>query len=526
MINDSILSLDKNLIPFIIPFFKDQVYFLILDQRQSQYCLYQVFRRKWAVSYLLSKGCQYNDLSKLTAQLMYLKNEYPELCLLSLNDDGKTHSDLLNTISTFQQSEEIYFTHNQWTDYKNTPLKPLTPDRFIRPSRLVFEGKKTWVHDALYFPLQKPMLLQLPGVESLCYFRLSLESKYQDLLPASKWFYLGNYSGQEIQLSFGIVPTPQGKDEWRVVVFSQDKQDEIYPEDIEPPGYSWLSENKHLGLIFDRTCIDDDKWEQAVAYLQGSKSSKSVHPRASQTIQQLPVRQNYSDLNASIRQGVYQSLEHYFEKEQSFKISLAWFADSANPRLVERKDLQPTSAAGAGPDIEVRKIRATVENCSFHIGLDLWDPIELALDELLKKDQIMPVIIIGNSPPTPSDLNDPLVRDILDASHTSIRMAHQEKSFEKMVKNMYQRGIPCFYLFLQDHQNQYQDYNYWFEFSQSIQLKVRLLLEKMVDIKIASAETKDIHLKLNEILEYLRTPLLSAIYIPETKDSAWKVVNG
>lgn len=188
-----------------------------------------------------------------------------------------------------------------------------------------------------------------------------------------------------------------------------------------------------LGLVFDCTCPDQDHWDQAYQLALDPLS----YPE-----------ETYRLFNASLRQGLVDALAALPDADR-LDVPFAWFGDAYGHGLndpdEDRHGGDAPPAAGFLGDCPASHLGPRVATCGYMPGLDLWDPLELALGRVLERlGDRHPVLIVGNSPPTlPLDGGSPFYA-LLGRTTTRRRNA----DFTRQMEELKRRHRPAAYLFL------------------------------------------------------------------------------
>jgi hypothetical protein len=165
------------------------------------------------------------------------------------------------------------------------------------------------------------------------------------------------------------------------------------------------------------------------------------------------------DFNLGLRQGLAGALASVPDAP-SRTVHLVGFGDCPEDDLsnIENIDLVLGSHT---PDSEcfylgahaATQLAVPLQNCVYCSGLDVWDPLGEALQEVSGRLLEVPepsqaVLIVGNSPPhLPLEGDSPL-RELLAFRRKGSTVRRRNRAFTEALKTLKGRGIPAVYLFL------------------------------------------------------------------------------
>jgi hypothetical protein len=227
---------------------------------------------------------------------------------------------------------------------------------------------------------------------------ISVEAQTPGLdLPLPAIFQLPRSKGP-LQLKIDIQPSVHG-DRWVAMANDQPCQLAHPPQDQRPLD--------RLYLIFDRTSHAEGFWS----------SARSLHFAAAAKYGDFPSEEDHhetvpaGDFNLPIRNGVAAGICQALPAD--VKVTLSWFADNEGDGRtsqlhwpVSRHLSPPARGSGVVGEFSGPDLSDALLNCPYSPGLDLWDPLELALDEAAERISAdegcnWGVLIVGNSPPNP-----------------------------------------------------------------------------------------------------------------------------
>lgn len=151
-----------------------------------------------------------------------------------------------------------------------------------------------------------------------------------------------------------------------------------------------------LALVLDRTCPDA---EHTLAAAKVGLRGATGH----------------GTMNRGIRRALGKALPFELPGNPPARVLPYWVADVADEHLHAPPGLDlPDQPHGALGEVPVGEVAPRLETLGYSPGLDLWDPLELALAEATDELATTPgadaaVLLVGNSPPThPTQEESPL----------------------------------------------------------------------------------------------------------------------
>lgn len=194
-----------------------------------------------------------------------------------------------------------------------------------------------------------------------------------------------------------------------------------------------------LHLLFDCTTVDPDTWPQAL-------TGAYMHPK----------RESEGQWNLALRKEIGTALTDVLRRiTRSIDVDLWWFADREHP------DMVPFGASGMdqlsfyhhGTTRREQIIDdLTSRTFEYRPGLDLFDAVDEALLEISKKvlgratDRQHAVVIIGDSPPPPFDVQDPLWTEVVVGPPAT--NARRSSAFRTALDCLKKAGVPVVWIFL------------------------------------------------------------------------------
>ena len=198
------------------------------------------------------------------------------------------------------------------------------------------------------------------------------------------------------------------------------------------------SQLQSLNVIFDRTCVDDAAWSNAV-FLSNNPS---------RTIADLEAEP--SDNNKIIRTAMADTLTSMFSQSTS-KVSV-WCVNDVHDALGQPSWLSfvPQTSLTAEVNRPVSEVEQIFDNAFWLPGYDLWDPmgpaLQSAIEEAVKTSS--PIVIVGDSPPFPSGSDDDPMMDISKAFGFSTAIRRFCDQWRKGLAEATEHQIPVIFVFL------------------------------------------------------------------------------
>ena len=299
------------------------------------------------------------------------------------------------------------------------------------------------------------------------------------MLPPPAWYKLGG-PPQEGELQVNLEATPDG-DRWAVTYNNEGNY--LRPTDSPHALAHQAVPIQRLAVILDKTCPDLDAWCDAYALAMGNRlESTTVRPndavwekeKAKKTA---PVP--YGEFNKCIRSALGKALSSLLEGKE-VQIHGFWCADTVYGGLKAPKDVAlDTQPVGELTDRPARGSHDMFTSCSYKPGLDLWDPVEKALEVALDRlhhhsDPGKAVLIVGNSPPTLSeDVNSPLWNVLRSGYSSTFRRL--SNGWQDQLDRSRKLGIPVVYLFLTHPQEDAKIQDVRKEYHRSVDLSQKVI---------------------------------------------------
>lgn len=481
----------------------------VLDLRTEPVSLLRLFRRPCYANGVWLQQLSHQSEDEIILQL--------EGALAILYTDPKTLPGWQQRLQVYQSGSR-HWIQVQGTSYivSGQALSAGDPQQSTCSTQLQLQGQQEIRIPETNLPVQ--FKVQIPESKSLRTLQIKGYNPFFSL-PAPQWFRLPHSLPAGItQLELDIQPASDGQEHWQLrhtaTGFS------IPALTQAPLGHKLLKEQGRLALILDRTCPDADAWSAARQVLLTPQIPQSVLPPSFHA-QEDPFQ--IGDLNRQIRQTLAEGLQAFFQNHlPQVQIELAWFADSPQPHLAHPGHLTlPHKAANLLLPQALPNLRQSMEQITYAPGLDIWDPLELALSELVdsfeRHQTWAPVLIVGNSPPNPPELNpqSPFFQ-LLQKTHTTFRRPWQMgsgRSFPELLNKLEKQGVPVVYLFLYGHRPLLKDEreNRFYQAFEDHQREVESLLRQY--LKVVPCAFSSFAGTLQQVLYELLQPVVSAVKI-------------
>jgi hypothetical protein len=211
-----------------------------------------------------------------------------------------------------------------------------------------------------------------------------------------------------------------------------------------------------LHVIFDRTTLDREAWERALA----------VANRWTQNVVDLnPTKEGRADRpqrewNHEIRTGLAMSMRETVPKlHRRVILDLWWFADAPRPGMAPSDGL-PTAPAAWG-HLGTRRLENLSDallatDFDYACGMDLFDAADEALEQVAHRirdltEESHAVLIVGDSPPPAADEQDPLWQRVVDGPPRT--NARRSPKFRDALARLRREEIPVGWLFVRHPKN-------------------------------------------------------------------------
>jgi hypothetical protein len=370
------------------------------------------------------------------------------------------------------------------------------PEARTGSTRLLVEGKNAVpLH---HVDLPQALFVRPCPILARNAVRVSAEGPF-DAFPEPRWFRaLGD---GPVELTVGIRPGTGG-DQWEVKVGGQTA------EPVGAPAALAAHKLTDLALVFDRTCPDRDAWSDARRLAMGiavaARGREARQPPA---------------FNQGIREGLAKALREQPEAE-GLQVHLAWFQDGHGEGVASPEELEsPEQVAGNEGTHRAQDVGDRLRLCTYNPGLDLWDPLEKALEVVARPllERQRPgagALIVGNSPPNlPLEATSPFWR-LLHFRGIGTTTRRKNARFTELVKALEARGAPIAYLFLTHDrcsEREVADLNLY----QDLQNEVQDCLRHYFKVIAVPADAEGVARGLAEALRYLAAPPGSGVVVEQ-----------
>ncbi|WP_042695948.1 hypothetical protein [Azospirillum sp. B506] len=368
------------------------------------------------------------------------------------------------------------------------------------PQSLAVAGKQTAHFPAVCLPRTVPV--KLPAVlTDQNWVELTMHGGAGALPPIR--LRLGGLTAGDLQID--AIPGFDG-DQWTVRYVGRNGEAGQVRRDEEPAAGENLPLNR-LAVIFDRTCPDDRRWNEARAASLGLAGIDDFLAPAK--VDEAPP---LHALNLDIRTAVGDTLKEQLASRGA-RIDVWWFADVPGDGVSQLPSvdlpLQEVGQAGSGTPDQMPDL---LRGLTWFPGLDLSDPVDKALNECRAALARQPggrqaILIVGNSPPFPpvSDA-DPLAAALREVKGTPVAFRRLSLSWTGDIRACAADGIPVAYLFLDHSRTNSLDINE-FDIFRDVQQRIADALA-MSGLRVSRAPATSLGVSegLAQILEELQNP--------------------
>lgn len=213
-----------------------------------------------------------------------------------------------------------------------------------------------------------------------------------------------------------------------------------------------------LAVILDRTCPDNANWRAAfdlinrVANVALALDAQWRSPTDGDTA---ATPENY---NAAIRHGLVEGLQTAFERHLVRTVQGWWFKDLPDAEMANFVLAMDIKEPDVASELAMHSAKACIGAFSiatYSPGLDLWDPVERALEAARKVvaasgARRAGILIVGNSPPTdPAQADSPLAAlRVPPGARVACMTRTQSTGWHDALDACAALSVPIFYLFL------------------------------------------------------------------------------
>lgn len=313
---------------------------------------------------------------------------------------------------------------------------------------------------------------------------VELLSGDETVMPAG-WYGLPEGEGGRGILRIDV-EARLGPDRW-ALRYVPDGKPAIPLRSVPPPFPSAASARapiERLAVILDRTCPDRGAWSAArAASLGRGAAADPFDPEPSP-------RASTDGLNTEIRAALVAALQVH----GGGLVVDGWtVADIATDGIAWPAGLEavglavvPTGTAAA------RDVADLFAQAGWVPGLDLWDPVEVALEGALDRLESDParrtaVLVVGNSPPNPLLGPTCPFRDVPAALGPQTSVRRQSARWAVQLSRAEHLGVPVAWVFLEGHRCLPADAAA-LDRALRVQDRVRAALATCVDLTVANAD--------------------------------------
>lgn len=189
-----------------------------------------------------------------------------------------------------------------------------------------------------------------------------------------------------------------------------------------------------VNLIFDRTCVDDAKWGDALLLHMNYDASF----------------QDTSTLNEEIRRGTIEGVQRAFQAENP-RLSV-WCVNDIHDALAFPSWLNAVPQTTISSEINrpIEEVQQLLLNATWLPGYDIWDPIGEALLQAVEhaKKTSSPIVIIGDSPPFPSGAQTDPINEIRTVFGFQTVVRRYSDAWRRALQEAQDHQLPIVYIFL------------------------------------------------------------------------------
>jgi hypothetical protein len=467
--------------------------FAVLDWRDPQRpSVHEVFPRAWAPSGFVARAIYPGGLPSPELLLEGLGGQGPILLTGESplpDEDAAALAGLSGTLRIQEHDGELYRDGRALSD-----LEP--PDVQGQSTRLIVRGRGAFERGHLDLPFRFTATPCEPAARSL--IRVEGENRFSPM-PPPRWFRVTGPG--PVVVTIDVRPSAGG-DAWRVTAVGGAVEPSGDPTQVGPP-----PRLRRLGLVFDCTCPDRGAWSEARGLIVSGASRVKVSSRygGDEDTDVAP-----ADLNREIRETVAKVMTDAFAAEP-IPIHFSWFGDGQEKGVVGIEGIDsPEIYFG---EVGVRpsdRVGDDLRQSTYIPGLDLWDPLEEALDlvatSLLREPATgSGIVIVGNSPPNlPLRATCPLW-ELLEFRGVRTTTRRKNTRFTDAVARIEAHGIPLVYLFL-THDRCGEQEQAAFKFFESLQAAVQKSLAAYLTVLSEPADAAGVTRGLREALRLLASP--------------------
>jgi hypothetical protein len=339
--------------------------------------------------------------------------------------------DLYRVIGVNPETGAIVPLVQQFNDYMDSRLAA------ARQNSLEFSGLRSRSFSRFSFPMQLRVSSRYADDFSS---QFAIAAKGPDLPDGQRtWFRLEPGFAGVLSIDRDV---DLGGDTWRLEAVRDGTTSAARLVQTEPFQEAQAGPLDAVAIILDRTCPDDASWERALNLTQGTGTEVGEIWRDNGG--------SPEEYNGDIVKGLREGFKAAFEMNLIRELQPWWC-----------KDLPGNDVANFVRGMEIKGEEETGYTCEYLFsvagyspGLDLWDPLELALDKSLEQlshgaAQRSAILLVGNSPPSHPTQDSPL-RSLafLPGASMQCTIRRQSPQWHEALARCAEARIPVIYLFL------------------------------------------------------------------------------
>ena len=172
---------------------------------------------------------------------------------------------------------------------------------------------------------------------------------------------------------------------------------------------------QRLGLVFDRTALDGQAWLDGLRFAQGDFAAAGGAASGgffdtAQPAAAADTAASVINFNEGLRRAMQAGVTELASNGVVSRFSIATVVDQATHGLASPPSFtMPDRLVFTLKDADGKAASAWLATQTYSPGLDVWDPVEVALEEVLEASQPSEaIVIVTASPPNPPpDVHDP-----------------------------------------------------------------------------------------------------------------------
>jgi hypothetical protein len=309
------------------------------------------------------------------------------------------------------------------------------------------KGGHTW--SRAHSTLPALVTLQRAGSSGPAQVGISL-SDGGDAHALESWFQLPDQlgSGEEVSVAIDVVCDIAG--DRLIASVDEERLDVVAKPAPRAPSL------QHLGVVFDRTALDGRAWLDGLRFAQGDLPATAqdqggsffAAPAAVPSAAN-PATPTAANFNRDLRSALQRAISGLSTEHVGLRFTCAAFAEQALDGLANPRNFQlPDRKVFSLLDADRRPAEAWLAKQTYSPGLDVWDPLEEALEVLMTaKRAPEALLLLTASPPNPPpDVQDPFAQFFHRTNTTGRDLICS--SLRDLLAEAANRGIPVALVFL------------------------------------------------------------------------------